>query len=117
MTDQPQPELTCDFQNAFPDGTRDTSSYDDIETALDRADAPIMDGKMWLKLPERISALAAERTAASLEISRLRAALEQIFAVGDGYGPNTAGKPCGTTGDGHARCREIARDALRMAQK
>jgi hypothetical protein len=46
------------------------------------------------------------------EIERLRTALELIFAVGDGWGRNTEQEPRGTTGEGHARCREIARRAL-----
>lgn len=39
-------------------------------------------------------------------------ALEAIFSVGDGWDLNTEAKPAGTTGEGHAKCREIARAAL-----
>lgn len=50
----------ADFCRSFPGGTLDDSTYSDIETALDRAEAPYTDaaGK-WLTLPERVAALAA----------------------------------------------------------
>lgn len=56
--------------------------------------------------------VSQDHAMAIAENQRLRAALEKIFAVGDGYGPNTKERPCGTTGDGHAQCRQIARAAL-----
>ena len=47
------------------------------------------------------------------EIKRLREALMFIFTEGDGYGPhNPPEHYAGTTGEGHAECREIARQAL-----
>lgn len=53
------PELTCDFSRCFPDGTKDESTFDEIETALDMADAECMAGDRWLSAPERIAALGA----------------------------------------------------------
>ncbi len=62
MSEQPHPTLTADFINAFPDGTRDGSSYQDIEDALDKADAPAQHPTgRWLTLPERIAVLARDR--------------------------------------------------------
>ena len=56
---------------------------------------------------------AAELSRLKAEVGRLKGALKAVFAVGDGWGgDNTVQKPKGTTGDGHARCREIARAAL-----
>ena len=56
---------------------------------------------------------AAEVARLRAEVERLTAALKAVFAVGDGWGgDNTVEKPKGTTGDGHARCRQIARTAL-----
>ena len=53
--------LTADFVRRFPGGSIDDSTFERIEEALDRVDAPCQntDGR-WLTLPERISALAAE---------------------------------------------------------
>jgi hypothetical protein len=52
-------ELTADFAKAFPGGAVDNSTFEAIESALDKADAPCQgpDGR-WLTLPERIAALA-----------------------------------------------------------
>lgn len=53
------PPLTFDFANAFPDGSRDESSYSDVEEALDDAGAPSQDrAGRWLTIPQRIAALA-----------------------------------------------------------
>lgn len=42
-------------------------------------------------------------------------ALREIFAYGDGYGlHNPPHRYAGTTGEGHAACREIARAALAL---
>lgn len=51
-------ELTADFVRALPGGKLDDSQYEEIETALDRADAPCQatDGR-WLTLAERVAAL------------------------------------------------------------
>lgn len=53
--------LVYDFVNRFPDGSADPSTYGDIEDALDRIDAPSVDGSRWLTLPQRIAALGRER--------------------------------------------------------
>ena len=52
--------------------------------------------------------------AAEAEVERLRAALERIYREGDGWNEHRPeeGKYAGTTGEGHARCREIASAAL-----
>jgi len=44
------------------------------------------------------------------KVERLMKALEDIYRVGDGYNEHRPedGKYAGTTGEGHARCREIA---------
>jgi len=70
MADAP---LTADFINAFPDGTRDRSTYSDIEEALDRIYAPAQSptGK-WLTLPERIARAALDR---QMKIDALRTQL------------------------------------------
>lgn len=80
--------LTADFGNAFPDGSRDTSSFEDIEFALDMAGAPSMAGAQWLTLPERITAArdAALREAAAVARGRLLATNNQ----GEEYGWNEA---------------------------
>jgi hypothetical protein len=49
--------LVADFVNRFPDGSMDASTYGDIEDALDRIDAPSVEGHRWLTLPRRIEAL------------------------------------------------------------
>jgi hypothetical protein len=54
------PELTADFVRSLPGGKLDDSTYEAIEDALDRAEAPCtLDGR-WLTLAERVDALAAE---------------------------------------------------------
>jgi hypothetical protein len=52
--------LTADFVRALPGGKLDDSAYEQIEDALDRAEAPCQapDGK-WLTLAERVAALRA----------------------------------------------------------
>ena len=64
------------------------------------------------------AALKAERDrltiiadAIQTERDRLATALEEVASVSDGYGGD------GTTGEGHARCREIARRALDEASR
>lgn len=69
--------LTANFVNAFPDGTCDESRYDEVEYALDRAGAESTEGGRWLKLPERVAALAADR-------DRLRAQIDATPAPGAG---------------------------------
>lgn len=55
-------DLVPTMQRALPGGAIDDSTFDAIETALDRVDAPCRspDGTRWLTLPERVLALAAE---------------------------------------------------------
>lgn len=63
MSEQPDKTLTADFVNAFPDGTRDNSSFGDIEDALDKIGAPCQGPTgRWLMLPERIVAYAQDKT-------------------------------------------------------
>lgn len=50
--------LVPTMSRGLPDGTLDESTFWQIETALDQADAPCMEGNRWLTLPERIIALA-----------------------------------------------------------
>jgi hypothetical protein len=46
---------------ALPGGVMDDATYSDIETALDRVEAPCTNGEgRWLTLPERVLALADE---------------------------------------------------------
>lgn len=64
-------------------------------------------------VPNR-SLLESRAIAAEAEVERLRAALERIYREGDGWNEHRPeeGKYAGTTGEGHARCREIASAAL-----
>lgn len=54
--------LTADFVRALPGGKLDDATYEAIEAALDRVEAPCRsaDGTRWLTLPQRVLALAAE---------------------------------------------------------
>jgi hypothetical protein len=52
------PPLTADFTRSMPGGRLDDSTYEAIEEALDRADAPCRDGARWLTLAERVARLA-----------------------------------------------------------
>jgi len=62
MMSEDLPPLTSTMTRGLPGGGMDDSTYEQIETALDRVLAPITseDGRRWLTLPERILALAAE---------------------------------------------------------
>jgi hypothetical protein len=55
--------LRADFARALPSGM-DDSTYQQIEDALDRAEAPTQDGGRWLTLAERVAALAPPVSAA-----------------------------------------------------
>jgi hypothetical protein len=55
--------LTVDFAQALPDGRLDDATYEKIEAALDKADAPSTKNGKWLSLHERIAALALSRPA------------------------------------------------------
>lgn len=55
--------LTADFTRSLPGGKLDDSTYEAIESALDRSGSPIKDGPRWLTLPERVDALFAEHEA------------------------------------------------------
>lgn len=61
---------------------------------------------------EQASANAALIVKAVNNHDALVKALKDIFEVGDGWGRHSAAKPAGTTGEGHAKCRELARAAL-----
>lgn len=50
--------LTADFTRALPGGKLDDATYEAIEDALDRAEAPCTIDGRWLTLPERVDALA-----------------------------------------------------------
>lgn len=73
MTD----ELTADFARALPGGKLDDSTYEAIESALDKAGAPCQasDGR-WLNLPERIDRQARDRQAL---MDALKAAKSQMW--------------------------------------
>ena len=66
----------------------------------------------------RVEAAEQRADALSQECEKLRRALEEIYRVGDGYEENRpeTGKYAGTTGEGHARCRQLAETALRRAR-
>ena len=55
----------------------------------------------------------SERDAARAEAARMLVALTSIWEVGDGWQANSEDKPAGTTGDGHAKCRWIAFEAIK----
>lgn len=66
----PVETLTFDMTKALPGGSIDNSTFEDIEFALDRADAPSrVDGK-WLTLPERIAALTTPPARVAIERAR-----------------------------------------------
>jgi hypothetical protein len=53
--------LTADFLRTLPGGTLDDATFEQIESALDKADATCQDAaEKWLLLPERIRAMGAE---------------------------------------------------------
>jgi len=73
--------LVADMTRALPGGTMDDSTFEAIEEALDRADAPSMDGSRWLTLPERISALRSESVKpAAGEIEQIAKDMEHAVA-------------------------------------
>lgn len=75
---KPPLELDLNIARGFPDGTLDQSTFDAIETALDKADAPCRDGGRWLTLPERIASLHAQLDARTEERDTLRAQFDEI---------------------------------------
>ncbi|MEP9376154.1 hypothetical protein ABLE91_05530 [Aquabacter sp. CN5-332] len=61
LVTEPAPEapLTADFTKVLPGGMLDDATYETVQDALDKADAPCQGtGGKWLTLPERIAALA-----------------------------------------------------------
>lgn len=53
-----EPELTADFTQSLPGGRLDDSTYEKIEAALDRINAPATsEDDKWLSLHERVGAL------------------------------------------------------------
>ena len=76
-------ELKPDFLRSLPGGSLDDSTFQAIEDALDRADAPCRadgDKGRWLTLTERIAALAAP-TPMGGEVEALREALRKVDAL------------------------------------
>lgn len=78
--------------------------------------------KVALALASSAEAAEARATQAEQaqdrEITALREALERIASYGDGFGPHDPPRRyAGTTGEGHAKCREIARTALSTNHK
>jgi len=66
-------ELKADFLKALPSGQLDDSTFEQIEDALDRAEAPMQgDGDRWLTLPERIDALSEMHRTAVRSLFRAR---------------------------------------------
>jgi hypothetical protein len=60
--------LTADFARSLPGGKLDDSEYEEIESALDKADAPCQDrsGK-WLTLAQRVAALSVAPPSQGME--------------------------------------------------
>lgn len=79
MTD----ELTADFTRSLPGGKLDDSTYEAIESALDKADAPMHgDDGRWLSLAERVAAVDA---AYGRMIIALNAQLTEQFELSTKY--------------------------------
>lgn len=57
-------EVSPDIARSLPDGSIDVATFEEIESALDQAEAPATEKGRWLKLHERIAMLAQERDAA-----------------------------------------------------
>jgi hypothetical protein len=57
------PELTADFTRSLPGGKLDDSEYEAVESALDKAEATMLNDSRWLTLAERVDALGAEKVA------------------------------------------------------
>jgi hypothetical protein len=98
----PEP-LTADFTKTLPGHVPDDASYEQIESALDRIDAPsVGEYGQWLKLHERIAALSPP---APREVTRLKEALQEILTanIADSGDPDefpTDDGPVALYGDG-----------------
>lgn len=53
-----QTDLTCEMTKSLPGGQLDDTTFEAIETALDKVGAPLTADARWLTLPERVEALA-----------------------------------------------------------
>lgn len=72
-------ELTAHFTRVLPGHVFDDTAYEQIETALDRAEAPCQaDDGRWLKLHERIAALAAANATCVEAAEAMAAALAEM---------------------------------------
>lgn len=109
-------DLTCDFAQSLPGGKLDDSTYEKIETALDRADAPCMKDGKWLSLHERIAALALPHQGAEKECACVKPGGDPLGncevcdppaqAAPEPYGWHAAGNGLFTT---DPRCAEVWR--------
>ncbi|MDO8800084.1 hypothetical protein [Phenylobacterium sp.] len=82
-------DLHADFTRALPGGKLDDATYEAIESALDRADAPCQapDGR-WLTLAERVARLSAE----SFKSGMLKAMATLHYASAQHYADAVASK-------------------------
>jgi len=70
-------ELTADFAKALPGGCLDDSTFEQIETVLDRLNAPCRGPRgAWLTLPERIAGLAPSLDAVQRVLTERRRQIE-----------------------------------------
>jgi len=104
------PEKINDLRNRYNDAFRE------YRAAADNT-LPALLASLATKWPDYIEESRKANTRAEAAESRLTtalAALERIYRFGDGYSEHRPeqGKFAGTTGQGHAECREIARAAL-----
>jgi len=86
-TISPRAELTADFVQTLPGGKLDDATYDKVESALDRLDAPCQaeDGR-WLSLHERVDALASPRgRGEGLEREAAVKVAQSIFLAGERF--------------------------------
>ncbi len=97
--------LSCDAQLAFAERIASNIGMV-VRNEPEHPDSP--------HHPNReIEHLTARADAAEAREAKLREALTKIARVGDGFGPHDPPRNyAGTTGEGHAECRELARDAL-----
>lgn len=64
-------KLDEDIARSLPGGVIDYATFEAIEEALDRANAPMTEGERFLTLKERIDALGAQRSEAIDVLSEL----------------------------------------------
>ena len=82
--------LTATMTRALPSGTFDDATYEQIEAALDAAEAPSIDKGRWLKLHERVAALARRATPSvdETELDRLRAEIKRLSTPSGYWNPD-----------------------------